>query len=154
MGFLHVLISWKPSDDFECVLSDLSTKELKRRFIKPYRSGKSILIEGRVLPLAELFSVKVICTDRDIDAELQDLQERSQQEIREFNRNSDILLVSPGRGHSDEDIVECGKDVTNEYLSGPPGSSRAAWELLHNPWVVTLVGGFLVAAAIGLVATL
>ena len=45
---------------------DLSAEELERRYIAPYRLGRAIVIDGRVVALDEIHRTHVYSTERDI----------------------------------------------------------------------------------------
>ena len=45
---------------------DLSAEELEKRYIAPYRQGRAIVIDGRVIALDEIHRARVYWTDRDI----------------------------------------------------------------------------------------
>ena len=45
---------------------DLSAEELERRYIAPYRQGRAIVIDGRVIALDEIHRPRVYWTERDI----------------------------------------------------------------------------------------
>ena len=45
---------------------DLSAEELEKRYIAPYRQGRAIVIDGRVIALDEIHRTRVYWTDRDI----------------------------------------------------------------------------------------
>lgn len=60
----------------------------------------------------------VIETDKPLAAALEQLQAESKERI-------------------DKQIVDCGEDVTNQYMTSPPGEGTLAslvWALFHNPW--------------------
>ena len=45
---------------------DLSAEELERRYIAPYRQGRAIVVDGRVIALDEIHRTRVYWTERDI----------------------------------------------------------------------------------------
>lgn len=153
MSYFHVTIKTKTSDDWLCIFKDLSASDLKRKLIKPYRLGKSIFYDGKILPPIEITQIKIIETEKTHDEELKIVQEESFKEVKEFNRtNSSVVLISAGRGYSDYEINECGTEVTNSYISSGPGIgtplSKVA-EFIKHPWIVRIAGGlvFIVIAA-------
>lgn len=157
MSYLHVTIKTKSSDGWLCIFKDLSVSELKTRLVKPYRLGKSIYYDGNILSPTEITQVNIAETERPHEEELKVVQEESYREVQEFNRtNSSIALISAGHGYSDYEINECGKDVTNSYISSGPGVGTpftAIAEFIKHPWVVRVVGGLVfvaVAAYLGL----
>ena len=157
MIYLHVTIKTKSSDGWICIFKDLSAPELKRNLVKPYRLGKSIYYDGNILSSSEITQVKITETESSHEAELKVVQEKSYKDVQEFNRtSSSVVLISAGHGYSDYEINECGKDVTNLYISSGPGVGTpftALAEFIKHPWVVRVVGGLVfvaVAAYLGL----
>lgn len=157
MSYLHVTIKTKSSDGWLCIFKDLSVSGLKNKLVKPFRLGKSIYYDGNILSPTEITQVKITETDRPHEKELEVVQEESYREVQEFNRTSpSVVLISAGHGYSDYEINECGKDVTNSYISSGPGVGTpftAIGEFIKHPWVVRVVGGLVfvaVAAYLGL----
>ncbi|ROQ18679.1 hypothetical protein EDC38_2909 [Marinimicrobium koreense] len=153
MSYLHVTIKTKSSDGWLCIFKDLSVSDLKQKFVKPYRLGKPIYYDGNIFPPNEITQIKINETEKTHEDELKIVQDESYKEVQEFNRtSSSVVLISAGHGYSDYEINECGKDVTNSYISTGPGVGTAftvAAEFIKHPWVVRVVGGlvFLAVAA-------
>ena len=65
----HIQITLKEAkpphkrQEWDC---DLSAEELEKRYIAPYRQGRAIVIDGRVIALDEIHRTRVYWTDRDI----------------------------------------------------------------------------------------
>lgn len=157
MSYLHVTVKTKSSDGWLCIFKDLSAPELKRNLLKPYRLGKTIYYDGNILPPSEITQMKITETESPHEAELTVVQEESYREIQEFNRTSSgAVFISAGHGYRDDEINECGKDVTSSYISSGPGVGTpmtAVAEFIKHPWVVRIVGGLVfvtVAAYLGL----
>lgn len=150
MSYHHILVSFSDEPKkLRCVLSDLPKQDVQKRFATPYSKGKDILCGNEIIHVAKISTVQIIRTDRDIETELSDIQEKSFKEIEEFNRNTEsVALISIGRGHDKEDIVEAGVDVTSDFIAGAAGyaSTNKLVRLLHNPWVVRVGGGLILAA--------
>jgi hypothetical protein len=94
--------------------------------------------------------VTLLRTSRASAAELKDIQEKSWNEVQDFNRTSpSVVLISPGHGYDREDIAEAGEDVTAVFISGPPGYGgrwRVISAVMNHPWVSTIGTGLVVAA--------
>lgn len=153
MSHFHVLLTFEDAPDKpRCIFIDLSEKELKDRFLRPYRSGRSFLCDNEVMEPKRIRSVRIIRTDLKSADELKTIQEKSWKEIEEFNRDSSsVVLISAGRGYDAEDIVEAGSDVTSSYVSGPPGSGdywRPIATILNHPWISAIGTGIVVAAIV------
>lgn len=151
MVYYHVLLSFQESPNkVRCIFSDLTEKELRTRFLVPYRSGKSFLSGNEVIEASRIKKVTVLKTNRASAVELKEIQDKSWKEVQEFNRSSDsVVLVSPGRGYDAEDIIEAGEDVTTLFISGPPGHG-GGWTVvsavMNHPWVSAIGTGLVVAA--------
>ena len=67
--FYHVEITVKEAKpphrqrELEC---DLTLNELERRFLAPYRMGRSVVIRGRPIPMDELHRIRVYVSERSI----------------------------------------------------------------------------------------
>ena len=145
MSYIHVTIKSKSSDNWLCIFKDLSVSDLKKKLVKPYRLGKSIYYDGNILSPSEITQIKINETEKLHEDELKFVQEESYKNVQEFNRtSSSVTLISAGYGYSDYEINECGKDVTNLYISTGPGVGTlftATAEFIKHPWVVRVIGG-------------
>lgn len=153
MGYLHVTVKKKGTDDWICVFTDLSVADLKKKFVRLYRLGKPIYYDGNILSPSDISKIKINETERSHEDELQIVQEDSFREMQEFNRsNSGVIFISPGHGYHDYEINECGVDVTIKYITDGPGAGTFGSmlaEFIKHPWIVRIVGGlvFVVIAA-------
>jgi hypothetical protein len=137
----------------EMLFSDLTLKQLKKEFVKPYMRGQTFFAGPSVINPSELSQIQIIETLVK-EAEARDKISRdSVAEITEFNRTSDIMVFSTGHGYDPEDIVEAGFDVTHTYIRGGPGSSHSLLGLSKRAagWVLTIVTGVLTAGLAKLV---
>ncbi|MBU2985005.1 hypothetical protein KO528_06570 [Saccharophagus degradans] len=150
MSYLHVTIKTKSSEGWICIFKDLSVSDLKKKLVKPYRLGKPIYYDGNILSANEITQIKINETEKVHEDELNIVQEESYKEVQEFNRtSSSIVLISAGYGYNDYEINECGKEVTNSYISTGPGVGTpltALAEFIKHPWVVRVVGGLVFVA--------
>lgn len=149
MSYFHVIAKLSSNKDQSCIFADLSSKELNKKFIKPYEKGLDFLSQNIVVRVSELEAIHIIETENNIDIELKAIQQRSREEIERINRESHVRFLSLGRGYAQEDIIEAGTDVTQKYIKGPPGYSKLAvpnflgGSLLK--WLSGIVGGLVVA---------
>ena len=97
------------------------------------------------MSLMSVKSLEIIRTDSPIKVELKKLQKESGERIDKFNRESQsAVLLSIGSGWEDEDIVECGENVTPHFITEAPG--QGTWKtrlgvFFHNAWVLRLGSG-------------
>lgn len=146
MDLYHVVVEIHGEKKPILVFGDLSKSELRKRFLKPYSLGKSVLKKNQVVDLSKVVAVYIRMTKASMTDELEGLKAKSKAEIDELNRGSGIVFVGFGRGYAGEDISECGVDVTDEFIKTPPGQGTTfskLIELLHNPWALRIGGGII-----------
>ena len=108
----HLWLMLKPEagrGTHECRL-DLTEEELQERYLVPYREGRSILINGRCLSL------------RDIDRVVIRGSAESAHELGERFREAQELPEVDGSAYHWEGVRHYAADVTNDLVTGPPGS--------------------------------
>ncbi len=154
MSFFHVIATFEDRpEEFVSVFMDLSDRDLKVRFLKPYARGEDLVSGNHILPVRSIRKVHVVETERKSELELADLQRVSRARIDEINRNSqDCVLIMLGVGYKDTDIIHTGTDVTAQFIAGPPGAKdmvARAISFLNNGWVVGLGVGLLLAVLVG-----
>ena len=122
--YYHVVLRFADAPEKDsCVFTDLSEKELRERFVKPYRRGKSFMTgSDAVVDSMRIRQTTIVCTNDRSEVELRRIQEKSRREIDELNRTSrHVVFMDLGRGYVPEDITEAGVNVTATFVSGPPG---------------------------------
>lgn len=140
----HVLTADRTDPSkFRALFTDLDRRGVRTQFLKPFLEGRDILWQGKVHRTADIAAVQIRETESPAAEELQILQRESRDRIDRLNREGGIVIVSVGHGHSVDDLVYAGQDVTPQFLTEPPGSANQRW--FRNPWVVTIVGGLIVA---------
>jgi hypothetical protein len=152
MAVYHVLLSQEPDGSkLRSIFTDLSERELKKKFVSPYRKGKNIVHKNEVILISSVRKLYIVQTARRDDVERAALHEESLKKIDQWNRDSDsVVFISFGTGYEPLDILEAGKDVTKEFIKGPPGYAGAPnvlLRLLNNSWVVG-IGAAVISAAI------
>lgn len=154
MAYFHVFLRLDKADgDYEQIFSDLSESELKDRFLKAYRKGQDILAKGRIVKAGQINSLLIVRTKDANDVTRERINNASLDRISRMNREpGGMIIISPGSGYDPVDILEEGEDVTVHYIDAPPGLGKVvAWESLANhPWIVTIVGGLILAGLLTL----
>lgn len=140
MSKFHVVIKTKNTDSWRCCFKNLSEKELIDSFVKSYKKGKDIIIDGEIISTKEINHVVISKTDKTQKEELKIVQDTSYQKIQEENRDSCIQIISAGNGWQDYEIKDCGENVTSYYLTSGAGEIG----FMNSPWVITVVGGLVV----------
>ena len=77
----------------KCLFSNLSEKDLRKRFVRPYRRGRKILSGNEVIDVGAIKKLHVIRTARTSEEERHDLNERTLRETAEFNRTSRGVVI-------------------------------------------------------------
>lgn len=112
MFYYHVFLTLKdPIDDFEERL-DLSAEQLERQFLKPYYEDDTITTQGRTIRVADIRRMRILRTRYSTD------QIRISAKI---DLPSHGLMSSTKRSPVSLRIEKNGQDVTDEYITGPPG---------------------------------
>jgi hypothetical protein len=107
----HVRVSTKSSPSFDEVRLDLSQEQLEKAFLRPYREGRPIVVSGRTIFLTDLVRLLITQTD-ETSSDLRPLVEAEE-------RNSAVVAGLPIEWL----IAEKGRDVTDEFITEPPGSA-------------------------------
>lgn len=148
MAFFHVLLTFQGApNEARCVLMDLSERELKKQFMKPYRRGTTMLAGTEIIDTMDIHSATIIKTERTNEQERKDIQEASQRHLDETNRQSSLVFMGPPHGYDLEDIVEAGFDVTKTYITTPPGHGKTSLlsAVINHPWISAIATGLVVA---------
>jgi hypothetical protein len=109
----HVRVSTKSSPSFDEVRLDLTTDQLERGFLKPYREGRALVVTGRTIPIEDLVRLSISETDEPSSA-LRPLVEAEE-------RASSVITGLPLEWL----IAEKGRDVTDLFITEPPGSAMS-----------------------------
>lgn len=106
----HVRITLKSDRSHDEVKLDLDEEQLRERILNPYEQGSPIVIGGRTIPPDDLERVKITFTDRS--------SEHLISVIRAERMASSVITMTSDEWY----VAEKGKDVTDEFIKGPPGS--------------------------------
>ncbi len=106
--YYHVRItqaSYRITDEIRL---DITSDELERRFLQPYRLGRPIAIAGKSIPADDIERIRISRTEHPAESFRPDV-ERSR-------RESGSILSTEWL------IADRGTDVTDEFITGPPGA--------------------------------
>ncbi|RLK60891.1 TIR domain-containing protein [Actinokineospora cianjurensis] len=110
MSYFHIRLSVVGSPDDEVKL-DLTPEQLESQFLAPYRAGRTITVNGTSIPGRMIGRLRVSVSETPSKSLIQDLR------VREASS----LIASVG-GHSLRwRAASQARDVTDEYIVGPPG---------------------------------
>ena len=114
--YYHVRIWLKESPkDSAVVCLDLTLEDLESRVLVPRRQGLPITLSGKTMPIEDIDRIKITVTEQD--------SEQLYANIKRRRSNSRVLTISPV---TNSDIAAQGNDVTDEFITGPPGSEVKA----------------------------
>ena len=110
MEYFHVRISQKSSPSYDETRLDIGFEELEARFLVPYRIGSTIVINGKSIPINDIDRIRISKSSQNSD-EIRPI-------VKDDRRRSNVvsLVVS-----EDWEIARKGDDVTDEFITGPPG---------------------------------
>ena len=130
----HVRITSKSDPSYDEVKLDLTEQELKERFLTPYREGRSIVIGGKTIPPDDIVRVRISHTDKT--------SEQLLPAVRAERAASSVIAPISDEWY----VAKRGRDVTDELITGPPGSGaiprlQAEGPDIKGPRVVFVVHG-------------
>lgn len=113
--FYHVRI--KPKSDKKGSgenKTDLTQEQLISRYVEPYEMGKPILINGKTVNPNDIERIGIYQSEKTIESYVP--------AIRAEARNSSIIMLGgPSYEHT---AVSRSKDVTDDFIEGPPGYKK------------------------------
>ena len=119
MSYYHVCIWQKsPSSKAVEVSLDHTYEDLETKFLAPYNKGLPITIKGKTIPIDDLERMRITMTAEGSE-ELYAI-------IRQRRARSRVISTRPITFHN---VAQQGEDVTDEFITGPPGSEA---ETVHN----------------------
>lgn len=146
MTYHHVIARVGDEAKSRVLFEDLSAKDLRKHFLKPYWKGKQFYSGSDLISPGDLRSLKIIQTNRTGDEERSEINRKDLRSIDRHNRSSPgVVFISVGRGFDPDDIAGIGFDVTAKLTKGPPGGRVG---LFGVPWAVVGWGGGILGAVI------
>jgi predicted nucleotide-binding protein len=112
----HVRITRKSDITRDETKVDLTREQLEGQFLVPYRQGRPILIGGLTVPLDDLERIKISETSEPAEVVLTQLQATEQGRWQVANLGGDWS------------IADHGTDVSDEFITTPPGSESPETE--------------------------
>ena len=110
MGYYHVRITQVSNRSSDEVKLDFALEELKQRVLDPYSKGRPITISGKSIATDDIERVSITMTDRASP------HYRPTAERKKYGGG----VLSPIS--VEWYIADLGKDVTDEFITEPPGS--------------------------------
>ncbi|MEV6304641.1 TIR domain-containing protein [Actinoplanes sp. NPDC051861] len=115
MEYFHVRLSVKGNRHDETKL-DMDQESLERIFLIPYRNGDPITVNGRTIPQTDIERIRISVSKEPGDVILLRLQQE--------NASSRAMVI--GGPSMPWRVAAKAEDVTDQFITGPPGSSENA----------------------------
>lgn len=112
MEYFHVRLSVAGEDDDE-TKNDLDQETLRSQFLRPYAEGRSITLNGRSIEPRSISRIRISQSESPADQLIAQIE-------AEDRRSSVVVLGGPDYGWR---AAARAADVTDEYVTAPPGNS-------------------------------
>ena len=122
MPYYHVRITPKSDQRNNIVKLDLSKEDLEKRVLYPYCKGEPITFRGRTVTTDEIECIRINETEQDSVHfwSIEEVEMSNTQPLTE----EEMYYSEPYMPLTEEDIADKGKDVTDDFITGPPGGER------------------------------
>ena len=114
MAYHHVRVTQKSDRSHDEVKLDLTREELEERFLSPYRKGLPIVMGGKSILKDDIERIRISKTDQDSNHVSKIVEEERRRRVA----NGILDIGGPSNA---ERIASKGEDVTDEFITGPPG---------------------------------
>lgn len=144
----HVIVALKGRDKKQALFVDLPLRELNRRFVRPYKQGKPVLLhDNSVVQTCDITWTTIRATNDKATPTLKKLAEASSRRTDELNRMGGLVFM--GRfSWSHEDLEAEGDDVTSRYIQAPPGEDSLYRRL--GSWLADNLGKAAIALLVAI----
>lgn len=156
MPYYHVIAKTVDEDKYQCLFADLSMRQLKKQFVRPYGKDASFFSGNDLFSPSKLRSILIVRTDLPDEVVRNEMYRAGQRQEDDWNRNSEsCFYLGLGRGNDPEDIVEGGEDVTRSLLKGPPGfrTNRFARPIRFLLAVLAIIGTIIAGVIVAGITT-
>ena len=112
--FYHIRISQKSVKLRGETKVDLTEEQLKDRYVKFYENGMPLFINGKTIPIDDIERIEISRSDlpsKDIITQ-----------IKAKDSQSNVVII--GGASYEWRVARRSEDVTEEYITGPPGTKR------------------------------
>lgn len=119
--YYHVRIS-VTGERHDEVKVDMDEETLERQFLKPYREGRAITINGKVVLPEQLERIRISQSDWQTSQMIP--------RLRTEDANSSVVVL--GGSSYEARAASRASDVTDQFITGPPGETNRAVPLVGN----------------------
>ena len=117
--YYHVTIKPKSDNWYGEYKTDLTREQLVSRYVEPYEQGQPILINGKTVTPDDIERIKFYFSEKTIESYVP--------AIRAENMNSSVTFID-GPSYT-QTAISRSKDVTDDFIAGPPGYKKRLQEL-------------------------
>lgn len=148
-AFHHVFVTLKGSDKKQALFVDLTPRDLKKRFVRPYKQGKAVLLsDHKVVQTRDITWTSIRVTVEAAESTFNRLQDADRRRTDELNSQGGGVFLIGSFSWGNEDLVDEGSDVTRRYIHAPPGEDSIYRRL--GSWLADNLG----KAAIGVLSAI
>ncbi|EMK3376588.1 nucleotide-binding protein [Vibrio parahaemolyticus] len=117
--YYHVTIKPKSDNWYGEYKTDLTRDQLVSRYVEPYEQGQPILINGKTVTPDDIERIKFYFSEKTIESYVP--------AIRAEDMNSSVAVI--GGPTYTQTAISRSKDVTDDFIAGPPGYKKRLQEL-------------------------
>ncbi|HCG5914133.1 TPA: nucleotide-binding protein [Vibrio parahaemolyticus] len=117
--YYHVTIKPKSDNWYGEYKTDLTRDQLLSRYVEPYEQGQPILINGKTVTPDDIERIKFYFSEKTIESYVP--------AIRAEDINSSVAVI--GGPSYTQTAISRSKDVTDDFIAGPPGYKKRLQEL-------------------------
>ncbi|WP_229625282.1 TIR domain-containing protein [Vibrio parahaemolyticus] len=117
--YYHVTIKPKSDNWYGEYKTDLTRDQLLSRYVEPYEQGQPILINGKTVTPDDIERIKFYFSEKTIESYVP--------AIRAEDMNSSVAVI--GGPSYTQTAISRSKDVTDDFIAGPPGYKKRLQEL-------------------------
>jgi hypothetical protein len=128
----HVIVSFDGTENKTVLMKDLTEREVRKKFVKPYKKGIDILCGNEILSLKNLKFVQIAKTSGLMDFILDKEIDKAHQEEQDFNDNNAVIVIGSSLHINDYNIANYGEDVTASFISEASGSGTIIQKIIQG----------------------
>jgi hypothetical protein len=122
--YYHVIIKPKSDKWYGEYKTDLTREQLVSRYVEPYEQGRPILINGKTVTPNEIERITFHRSEKTIESYVP--------AIRAEDMNSSVAII--GGPSYTQTAINRSEDVTDEFISGPPGYKKEFFKTKEQPY--------------------
>ncbi|EIT7136920.1 nucleotide-binding protein [Vibrio parahaemolyticus] len=120
--YYHVTIKPKSDKWYGEYKTDLTREQVVSRYVEPYEQGLPILINGKTITPDDIERIKFYFSEKTIESYVP--------AIRAEEMNSSVTVI--GGPSYTQTAISRSQDITDDFISGPPGYKKQLQELASS----------------------